>query len=278
MSVPTEPRRWTRQDYERAALEYWASLPEFHSMESEVQFTQRAITQESLKALGRRRPQVQLRLFGELLVQQFHEGNLVQVVPDTMVVLGNAPPGKRTSYEPEEEPPLFLAIEYVSHSNPYGDYVGKRETYEEKLRVPWYLIYDPEAAPLVICLYHHDGQQYQIVRANSAERFPIPDLELEVGMVGEWMRFWYQGELLPLPEDLDAALQAARNDKQSLQSELRQRDDQLNQLEHQLSVAVTLIRGLVENRARLAGRQDILAALPATTDLTTLQNWLAELG
>jgi hypothetical protein len=39
-----------------------------------------------------------------------------------------------------------------------------------------------------------------------------------------------------------------------------------------------MIRGLVENKAREAGRQDILAALPATTDLSTLQHWLTELG
>jgi hypothetical protein len=39
-----------------------------------------------------------------------------------------------------------------------------------------------------------------------------------------------------------------------------------------------LVRRSVQERARQAGRQDILERLPAVTDLAQLSQWFAELG
>jgi hypothetical protein len=41
---------------------------------------------------------------------------------------------------------------------------------------------------------------------------------------------------------------------------------------------VLLLRPLVEERARRANRQDILDALPTTTDSATFRRWLEELA
>jgi hypothetical protein len=38
-----------------------------------------------------------------------------------------------------------------------------------------------------------------------------------------------------------------------------------------------MYRNYIENKARQAGRQDILEALPTTTDASILQGWLKEL-
>lgn len=44
------------------------------------------------------------------------------------------------------------------------------------------------------------------VKPNAQRRWPIPELELEVGLLNGWVRIWYQGRLLPLPADLQREL------------------------------------------------------------------------
>src|SRR5271165_5429590 len=101
MSAP--PRsKWTQIDYDRAAEEYLATLPLEHFMEATTQSIQRAITDASFALLKLR--VASFHFFGELLVQYFFEGNLRQVVPDNMVVLGELQEPRRTNYPTELEP------------------------------------------------------------------------------------------------------------------------------------------------------------------------------
>src|SRR5262249_36961963 len=44
------------------------------------------------------------------------------------------------------------------------------------------------------------------IAANAHGRYPIPELELEIGMLDGWVRFWHRGELLGLPADLQAEI------------------------------------------------------------------------
>jgi Uma2 family endonuclease/FtsZ-binding cell division protein ZapB len=338
MSAPPEQRRWNRDDYEAEALRYWASLPPEHTMESTPQSIQREICQESLALVRPQLPQV--HYFGELLVQQFHEGQLIQVCPGMMVVIGDLVDRPRTCFVPEDEGSVFWTLEFVSHTNPYGDYTTKRELYE-KLRIPYYMIHDPEAAPLVLTLYRFDGHEYQLVPINVSRRYPIPELDIEVGVIAGWARFWFRGVLLELPAELqrqvktlqtqvDALIQAHGSLQQahgslqqahgSLQQEhqtvlqerdsilqernaivqerdtIRQEHDKIQQehdkvqqantslqqsnqtLQQERDTFTAALRLMISPRAKVAGRQDILDALPTTTDAATLTAWLAELA
>jgi Uma2 family endonuclease len=303
MSTVPEQRQWTREDYERAAQEYYLTLPLEHFMEATPQFSQRLILADALGWIHRHRPQ--LHFFGELCVLQFVEGQLVRVVPDLMVVLGDLEDQKRGSYAPELELPVFWALEIVSPSN-RGEYTEKRELYEQKLKVPYYLIYDPEAAPLQLCLYRHDGTEYQIVRPNEHGRYPIQEIDLEIGLIDGWARLWFEGELVKTADEREEAFerQGEENREQQRQltekddqlteateemrrkdDEMRRKDEQLNeatdqlrQREREASAVIANLRALVESKARQAGRQDILDALPATTAPDTLFRWLGELG
>ena len=95
-------KRLSPSDYEKAALAYLRGLPLEHFMEAIPQATQREITLASLALVRARQPEVQV--FNELLVQYTYRGHLRQVVPDTMVVLGEEPPQSKSSFNVELNP------------------------------------------------------------------------------------------------------------------------------------------------------------------------------
>ncbi|HXG11209.1 MAG TPA: hypothetical protein VNK04_15735, partial [Gemmataceae bacterium] len=76
---------------------------------------------------------------------------------------------------------------------------------------------------------------------NRQGRYPIRELDVEVGLLEGWVRFWYEGELLPLPAELQRELDEARR----LAAAEKRRADELQQ---RLEAAE---RELAELRARL---------------------------
>jgi Uma2 family endonuclease len=325
------------EEYDRAAQEYLAGLPPEHFMEATPQSVQREITLASFALVRRGRPK--FHYFSELLVQYFHQGQFHQVVPDNMVVLGQVVERPRSNWAAELEPALiFWTLEYVSRTNKRKDYQDSYRKYEQELQVSYYLTFDPQEQDLR--LNRHTGASYVPVEAKEG-RYPLPELELEVGLLGGWVRYWHRGELLPLPAEsqdrLDSALKRNRElerefshreaqlrDRDQTLSELDQqlseldqklaeraqqlterdrelserdhrlserdrqltersrelseRDHQLSERAQQLAAVLSSLRPLVETRARLAGRQDILDRLPGATDAQQLTGWLAELG
>jgi Uma2 family endonuclease len=205
----TRPRALIAVSYEEWAREYLRSLPPEHFMEAVGQSTQRKITLESLDLLKVRRPEV--HVFSELLVQypRRRQRRPGQVVPDNMVVLSDQPLKAETSYNLPLEPARpFWVLEYVSKNNKRKDYEDNFDKYERELQVPYYLVFYPDDQELT--LYRHDGKKYVSVKPNRHGRYPIARLDLEVGLHEGWVRFWYKGQLLPLPADLERALNEAQ--------------------------------------------------------------------
>ena len=60
-----------------------------------------------------------------------------------------------------------------------------------------------------LTLYHLEGKKYQSVKPNEAKRYAIPELDLELALLDGWVRYWYKGELLPLPAELQRNLDDA---------------------------------------------------------------------
>jgi hypothetical protein len=187
-----------------------------------------------------------------------------------MVVVGDVAERERSNWAVElETAPIFMTLEYVSPTNRRKDYKDSYEKYEKELKVPYYLTVDHERHDLR--LHRLDGDDYVRVPAGANGRHPIPELELEVGWLDGWARFWHRGALLPITKELEQQLRAT-------QQELGKRDEQLRQRDEQIAAIVQALRPLVESRARQAGRQDILDRLPLTTDSAQLTRWLTELG
>jgi Uma2 family endonuclease len=224
MSITNLPRRMIEYVYAEAAREYLKSLPLEHFMEATAQGTQRKITLESLDLVRARRPEVQI--FNELLVQYPRRGQKKpgQVVPDNLVVICAEPIEADGSYDVPVQPvPPFWVLEYVSKNNKRKDYEDSFRKYERDLKVPYYLMFYPDNQELT--LYRHNGRKYVSVKPNEQERYAIPELDLEMAILDGWVRYWYQGVLLPLPAELQRDLDEARRQAE----EQRQRADRAEQ-------------------------------------------------
>jgi Uma2 family endonuclease len=235
----TKPRILLRLAYEEAAQDYLRSLPPEHFMEAIAQATQREITLESLALVRARRPEVQV--FNELPVQYPlpRTDKPGQVVPDNMIVVHPERIVADGSFDVPFQPAFPLCVlEYVSKHNKRKDYDDNMRKYERELKVPYYLLFYPDAQELT--LYHHNKRRYVTAKPNAEGRLAIPDLDLEVALLDGWVRYWYKGELLPLPADL-----------------LRANDDLLRANDDLLRANDDLLRVNDEERiARVAAEQE----------------------
>lgn len=234
-----DPARLKRL-YEVDAELYLRSLPLEHFMEAPTQATQRQITVNSFEALGRRRPDV--HVFSELLIQYPVAGEPparpARVVPDNMVVVHPTRPDVGGSFKVPDQPvgPILVA-EYVSKESVRKDYDGNYRKYEQDLKVPYYLLFYPDADELTLFRLAAGG--YVSVRPNENGRRPIPELELEVALLDGWVRFWFRGELLRLPADLEDRLEA----EQAARIAAEQRADAAEAENARLRAEIARLRG-----------------------------------
>ncbi len=227
--MSTDERSLLQSEYDLAAQEYLRSLPLEHFMEATTQSTQRKITVESFDLIQLRRPDIQL--FSELLVQYRlpRRTKIRQVVPDNMVVVHHEPIQAKTNYALALQPVgPFLTMEYVSKRNQRKDYEESFQKYERELKVPYYLMFHPDEQEL--SLYHLSRGKYVSVKPNAAELYAIPKLELELALHKRWMRFWFRGELLPLPADLQRQVDDFKQQLNQMQAELEEVRRQKEQL------------------------------------------------
>ena len=244
------PRALQEVTYEREAQAYLRSLPLEHFMEATPQATQREITLESLALVKARRPDV--HVFNELLVQYPGRGprKLEKVVPDNMVVICRERIKAVSSYNvPLEPAPPFWVMEYVSKGNPRKDYEDSFLKYERDVKVPYYLVFYPEAGELI--LHRHNKRRYVSVKPNKHGRYPIPELDLEVGLIDGWVRFWHKGELLAPPAELQGELDRTRRQLAEAKRRVEEEKRRAEQLQERLSAAE---RELAKLKGRSNGR------------------------
>jgi Uma2 family endonuclease len=241
------PRGLLEFRYEAAAQEYLRSLTLEHFREALSQATQRKTTLASLALVRARQPEV--HVFNEMLVQWERQGERRpgQVCPDNMIVISKKPLRAVSSYNVPLEPARpFWMLEYVSNANKRKDYDDNFDKYEKELKVPYYLIFYPDNQELT--LYHLKGKKYASVKPNRRGRYAIPELDLEVALVHGWVRFWYEGELLPLPAELQRELDDARRRADAAQ---QRADDLQRRLDAEREARRAAERELAELRARV---------------------------
>jgi Uma2 family endonuclease len=252
MAPQTAPDPELVRFYEEAERKYLRSLPPEHFMEAFAQGTQRKITLESFDLIGRARPEVQC--FNELLVQYPRPGRKTpgQVVPDNLVVVHPEPLQVRGSFAVELQPARpFLVIEYVSKQSRRKDYDDNLRRYERELRVPYYLLFYPDNEELT--LFRLAADRYAPVGPIVTGRQPVPELELEVALLDGWVRYWFRGQLLPLPADLADRLdeeRAARAEAERERDAAERERDAANERASALEAEVARLR---EELARARG-------------------------
>ena len=178
-------------------------------MEATPQATQRIITVESFDLLKDRRPR--LLFFQQQLLVQYPLGRLPeirQVVPDNMAILWDEPiEAEGSCYAAATDRP-FLGAGICLKIQQGKDYEDNHRRYERELKVPYYLVFYPEAQELT--LFRLKGRKYRAVPPNEVGRHPIVELDVEVAILDGWVPYWYRGKLLPLPAELQRELTRAR--------------------------------------------------------------------
>lgn len=99
-------------------------------------------------------------------------------------------------------------LDYVSKKSKRKDYDDNMQKYKHELKVPYYMLFVPEEQELT--LYRHTGERYLSLTPDGQGRYPIAELDLAIGLHDGWVRYWYQGKLLPLPADLQQSLAEAQ--------------------------------------------------------------------
>ena len=213
--------------FAEAAEEYLAFLrkehPE-HFMESVAQATQRKITVASLDLVAAERADV--HVYSELLIQWRDAANeMRRVVPDNLVVVAEKRPKVSTNFAIEVQPARpFFVLEYVSESNKRKEYQKSYDKYELELKVPYYLIFHPDEQELSLFKYNKRQGRYRSVHPDDDGRHAIRELDLEMGLLEGWTRFWWNGTLLPITLELQAELVQVRKEVVALRRELTDKE------------------------------------------------------
>jgi hypothetical protein len=195
-------------------------------------------------------------LFNELLLQYPHgrQQRIHRVVPDNVVIVWPELIKANGSCDlPFQPTGPFWVMEYVSKGNKRKDYEDNLLKYERELKVPYYLMFFLDNQELT--LYRRNSKKYVSVKPNAQGRYAIPELEVEVAILDGWVRYWFRGELVPLPADLLLELQEARR---QLQAAIRRADDEKRRADDEKRRVDELQRQLeVERQARALAEQEL---------------------
>lgn len=224
-------------------------------MESTDQSTQRKITLESLDLVHAVWPEFQV--FSELLIQyplgDSKPSKPERVVPDNMVIVWPKPIDKLKAFHTPLQPVLpTLVMEYVSESNRRKGYEENLTRYRDHLHIPYYLLFEPESQTLDV--FHLVDAGYERVAPNAAGRLAIPELELEVGLIDGWVRYWHRGALLALPGELLNQLRAKDNQLDAALERIHQKTLAADQSEQRALAAEAENARLREELAKLKGK------------------------
>jgi Uma2 family endonuclease len=245
--TPTTPDNLlTRIAYDLAADRYQRSLPPEHYMEATTQATQRKITLAAFDQIAAARPDIQA--FNELLLQYPRPDDPTrpaQVVPDNMVVVHPTPIRAEGSYNlPLQPVGPTLVLEYVSKSSTRKDYDDNMRRYQA-IGVPYYLIFYPDNDELSV--FRRGDAGYSSAVPDDGGQIDIPELELKVGLVGKWLRFWFRGRLLPLTAELVAEVAAERAARREAELELAAERDARRADTNAMQAEIARLKALLAN-------------------------------
>jgi Uma2 family endonuclease len=192
-----------REVYQRDAEELLRSLPLEHFMQSTWQSKQYFLAVQSFEYIHCFHPEIQC--FSELLIQYPIPGGDPrkpgQVVPDVWVLIHHEPIKPKLSYMVPLQPVLpTLVMEWTCKTNTRKDYADHRRRYERDLKVPYYLLFHPE--DVVVEMHELVDGNYRRMEPDSNGRYRLPLLEVELGLVDKYIRFWHRGELAKLGVEL----------------------------------------------------------------------------
>ncbi len=108
----------------------------------------------------------------------YEEGNPKKMIsPDVLLVM-RGQPGEKRIFKVWEEAPIDLVIELSSRKTRKIDYGKKKHIYSSLLKVPWYVIFDPEKLNLEVFRMFDDD--YEPVEADEDDNYSLSDLGIYI--------------------------------------------------------------------------------------------------
>ena len=151
--------------------------------------------------------------------------------PDVFVVLGTEKKDRR-SWAIWEEGGKYpnVVIELLSSSTASVDKGAKKALYQDVWRLPEYYWFHPET--LEFAGFHLGNGRYEAIQPTEQNHLPSEQLGLALGIHERQLRwFTAEGELIPLPEDLER--QRAEQERQRAEQERQQKERLENYLRSQ---------------------------------------------
>ncbi len=140
----------------------------------------------------------------------------------------------------QEHLPPLIVVEFVSgdgrEERDQTPWSGKFWIYEQVIRPAFYGIYEVSKASVEV--YHLVENRYELLSANEHGRYPIPPMQVELGiwsgtyknMTLPWLRWWdLDGNLLPTPEDQVGVERQRAEEERQRAEEQRQRAEEERQ-------------------------------------------------
>ncbi len=145
------------------------------------------------------------------------------ISPDVLLALEEKP-GRKRVYKTWESAPLDLVIELTSISTKSEDYKSKKEIYSKILKVPNYIIYDPERLILDVFMLKED--HYEQLEADERNLYYLAHLNIFVAQDDKVsLRFFdpYRNPLLTQEERIKLESQKAKEEFRRAENETEQR-------------------------------------------------------
>ena len=149
--------------------------------------------------------------------------------PDFFVVLDTVWRARKSWVVWEEGRAPDLIAEFLSPSTAKEDRTRKKEIYQSMLRVPYYILFDPDKGEVEVYRWEPTmrGGGYTLLSPDERGLYPCHNVGLSLGLwdgeyaglSGPWLR-WYtlQGDLLPTPEE-KLSQEAARAEQEAARAE-----------------------------------------------------------
>ena len=180
--------------------------------------------------------------------------------PDFFVALGTERRARKSWVTWREDAGIYLVVEVTSPSTRREDHTNKKRVYAgHPLRIPVYVIFDPEDGALEGFRLEADVLEYLPVVPSVNRRLPCKAMNLELGLwdgeymgvEGPWLR-WYTpaGDLVATPEEAELVeAQRADDAAQRADDEAQRADEEARLRREAEATNATLMAELSKLRA-----------------------------
>ncbi|MBF0349514.1 MAG: Uma2 family endonuclease [SAR324 cluster bacterium] len=191
----------------------------------------------------------------------YEEGNPRKMIsPDSLLCRQQPPHAKRVYLAWEEESQLDLVMEFSSFSTRRMDHHHKKQIYEQILKVPYYVIFDPHA--IYLNVFESRKGKYHAVEANEKGMFFLEKLGIYVGLETEGLFRLFNQHQYPIPTSIEREAQRAEQEAQRAEQEAQRAEQEAQRAEQEAQRADTAEKAVAEEKEKTArARQAETSAL-----------------